>query len=144
MSRETQHSALPYYPALDGLRGLAILLVVVYHNFGFIHYSSFGWLGVDLFFVLSGFLITEILLNTVGKKGFLRNFYARRALRIFPLYYLSLFVFLFLLPALNLFPGSEYYVGNQGWLWAYLQNWLFIFRENESTVTLHHLWSLAA
>ncbi|HEU4470563.1 MAG TPA: acyltransferase family protein, partial [Flavisolibacter sp.] len=56
-----------YYPALDGLRGLASLLVVIYHNFGFInHYLFFGWIGLDIFFVLSGFLITNILLTTVG------------------------------------------------------------------------------
>ncbi len=133
----------PYYPALDGLRGIAILLVVVYHNFGFINYSSFGWLGVDLFFVLSGFLITDILLKTVGQKNFLKNFYGRRALRIFPLYYLALIVFLIILPVTGAFPDHHYYVDNQAWLWTYLQNWLFIFKEGNDTVTLHHLWSLA-
>jgi peptidoglycan/LPS O-acetylase OafA/YrhL len=136
-------STRPYYPALDGLRGIAILLVIVYHNFGFINYSSFGWLGVDLFFVLSGFLITDILLTTVGQKNFLGNFYSRRALRIFPLYFLALLVFLIILPRTGLFPDSDYYVENQAWLWTYLQNWLYIFKGDDSTVTLHHLWSLA-
>jgi peptidoglycan/LPS O-acetylase OafA/YrhL len=132
-----------HYPALDGLRGIAILLVVVYHNFGFINYSSFGWLGVDLFFVLSGFLITDILMNTVGQDGYLKNFYIRRVLRIFPLYYLCLIIFLLILPRFSLLPDSDYYVSNQAWLWTYLQNWLYIFRGNDSTVSLHHLWSLA-
>src|SRR5580765_1086061 len=93
----------PHYPALDGLRGLAILLVVFYHNFGFINYSFFGWIGVDLFFVLSGYLITDILLKTVNEPGYLRNFFARRVLRIFPLYYLSLIVFLLILPQFDIF-----------------------------------------
>jgi hypothetical protein len=73
-----------YYPELDGLRGIAILLVIVFHNFGFINYFSFGWLGVDLFFVLSGFLITDILLRTADQPNYLKNFYIRRALRIAP------------------------------------------------------------
>ncbi len=132
-----------HYPALDGLRGIAILLVVIYHNFGFIEYASFGWLGVDLFFVLSGFLITEILLRTLGKPGFLSNFYARRALRIFPLYFLALIIFLFILPRTGWFPDSDFYVENQEWLWTYLQNWLYIFKGDDQTLTLHHLWSLA-
>ena len=65
----------PHFPALDGLRGLAILLVVLYHNFGFIPQSYFGWLGVDLFFVLSGFLITNILIDEQQNPGFLKKFY---------------------------------------------------------------------
>jgi len=132
-----------YYPALDGLRGLAILLVVVYHNFGFINVFFFGWLGVDLFFVLSGFLITDILLKTVGKKDYLRNFYLRRVLRIFPLYYLSLVIFLVLLPKLNLQFDVQYYVDHQVWLWTYLQNWIYTFQNPGQTNTLNHLWSLA-
>src|SRR3979409_1142111 len=102
-----------YYPVLDGIRGFAILLVVFYHNFGFINYFFFGWLGVDLFFVLSGFLITDILLKTLTNKNYLTNFYMRRILRIFPLYYLSLILFLIILPKLNLRFDVKYYSDNQ-------------------------------
>ena len=84
---------------LDGVRGIAILMVVVYHAFLFSVSPPAGWLsrlaskgfaGVDLFFVLSGFLITGILLNAKGQSGYFRIFYAKRALRIWPLYYLLL------------------------------------------------------
>ena len=132
-----------HYPALDGLRGLAILLVVVYHNFGFINVFFFGWLGVDLFFVLSGFLITDILLKTVGKKGYLKNFYIRRVLRIFPLYYLCLILFLIVLPKTTIQLDVQYYVDHQIWLWTYLQNWIYTFQSPGQTNALNHLWSLA-
>jgi peptidoglycan/LPS O-acetylase OafA/YrhL len=138
------NSARAYYPALDGVRGLAILMVVFFHNFGFANYFYFGWLGVDLFFVLSGFLITEILLKTVGKSNYLKNFFLKRALRIFPLYYTVLIVsifFLSLIPTLG--DNLGYYVDNQIWLWTFLQNWLFIFNEPEKTNFLVHFWSLA-
>ena len=138
-----QHPGRPWYPALDGLRGLAILLVVIYHNFGFINVFFFGWLGVDLFFVLSGFLITDILLKTVGEKNFLRNFYIRRILRIFPLYYLSLVIFLVVLPNLVSRFNVSYYQEHQVWLWTYLQNWLYIFNNPGQSNVLNHLWSLA-
>jgi peptidoglycan/LPS O-acetylase OafA/YrhL len=92
-------------PDLDGLRGVAILLVVLYHltapvwaleRLGYpftqadwcVAFALYGgWAGVDLFFVLSGFLITGILLRAKGRPGYYRNFYLRRALRIMPLYY---------------------------------------------------------
>jgi peptidoglycan/LPS O-acetylase OafA/YrhL len=139
-----QNANRQYYPALDGLRGVAILLVIIYHNFGFINYFFFGWLGVDLFFVLSGFLITDILLKSFGSPNYLRNFYARRVLRIFPVYYLSLILFLVVLPLIpSLHVSLTYYTDNQLWLWTYLQNWLYIFKPTSSSDVLHHLWSLA-
>lgn len=133
----------PHYPALDGLRGLAILFILAYHNFGFINFFHFGWLGVDLFFVLSGFLITDILLRTVGEKNFLKNFYVRRVLRIFPLYYACLLLFLVIVPSLFHPPELVYYADHQVWLWTYLQNWLFVLEDSNNVSTLHHLWSLS-
>ena len=87
-----------YIPELEGLRGLAVLAVVFYHchprlEGTWVHYASlWGWAGVNLFFVLSGFLITSILLEARGKPHYFRNFYGRRALRIWPVYLLVLIV----------------------------------------------------
>ena len=88
-------------PSLDGLRGLAVLLVYIDHYGGGLKSShaavrAFGyvteacWVGVAVFFALSGFLITGSLWDSIGERHWLRNFYARRALRIFPLYYVVL------------------------------------------------------
>lgn len=98
----------PYIPELDGIRAIAVLMVVLMHVFTLDEQSSdalltvapriiagfigHGWLGVDLFFVLSGFLITGILLDTKENPHYLRNFYGRRALRILPLYFLCIAV----------------------------------------------------
>lgn len=85
-----------YIPELQGLRGLAVLGVVFYHSrprlAGTLLYApaEWGWTGVNLFFVLSGFLITSILLDSRGKPHYFRNFYGRRALRIWPVYVLTL------------------------------------------------------
>lgn len=72
-----------YYPALDGLRAIAFLMVFLQHYVSL----PWGWAGVNIFFVLSGFLITGILFDTRDKPHHARNFYIRRTLRIFPLYY---------------------------------------------------------
>jgi len=133
-----------HYPALDGLRGIAILLVVFYHNFGFINQFFFGWLGVDLFFVLSGFLITDILLTSVNSPNYLRNFYMRRILRIFPLYYLCLIIFLIILPLFGLLQKDlKYFSGNQWWIWTFLQNWQYSIHPSADAKIFMHFWSLA-
>jgi peptidoglycan/LPS O-acetylase OafA/YrhL len=92
-------SWLPFrLPELDGLRGLAVLGVLLYHchprleGTWLLRGALWGWAGVNLFFVLSGFLITGILLESRDKPHYFRNFYAHRALRIWPLYVLVIAV----------------------------------------------------
>jgi peptidoglycan/LPS O-acetylase OafA/YrhL len=97
----------PHMPELDSLRGLAILLVLIYHGIApplhaqlssvgnlLVAAAGYGWIGVNLFFVLSGFLITGILLDKRNQPGYFRNFYLRRALRILPALYATLLVLL--------------------------------------------------
>ncbi len=84
-----------HIPELDGLRGVAIAMVLLFHLRGHLPPAwhllvALGWTGVELFFVLSGFLITRILLGSLDRPGYFRNFYIRRSLRIFPIYYLYL------------------------------------------------------
>ncbi|HLL88149.1 MAG TPA: acyltransferase, partial [Tepidisphaeraceae bacterium] len=154
-------AARTHYPALDGLRGLAILLVMVSHYVAppagggrwglvFRRAADAGWVGVDLFFALSGFLITGILLDAKGKPGFFRNFFARRTLRVFPLYYGVLFVVCVLLPALGLLKLGVPL--SQRWLWLYATNLFPLLRSadgagfffpNSWDLQFGHFWSLA-
>lgn len=150
----TGASALPpHLPALDGLRGLAILLVLV-HQLNLLEsppdvialvYSRFsyiGWTGVQLFFVLSGFLITGILLDSQRAKNYYSAFYARRTLRIFPLYFGVLAVAFLVLPAIGAVPAKiAQDQPNQIWLWLYLSNWAAIF--DVGSKAFGHFWSLA-
>jgi peptidoglycan/LPS O-acetylase OafA/YrhL len=122
--------------ALDGLRGIAILLVVVCHfqsNLGIsadgrawplVAIAHAGWMGVDLFFVLSGFLITGILVDARGSDSYFSAFYARRALRILPVYYGFLFAIFVLLPLLHLGAGDNYMLArqHQTWYWLHTTN----------------------
>jgi len=139
-------------PALDGIRGLAILLVLA-HNTTLdlvaptaldrraMLLLDVGWIGVQLFFVLSGFLITRILLETPDSPAYYRDFYMRRVLRIFPLYYAALLFFFVLLPALHAVPHDFHATSGDGWAMAfYVYNWTMPFSDG---APLPHLWSLA-
>jgi peptidoglycan/LPS O-acetylase OafA/YrhL len=143
--------------ALDGIRGFAFLLVLAYHASGmcmvatrnlgehlYYHLAAFGYCGVDLFFVLSGFLITGILVDSRGQNGYFRNFYMRRVLRIFPLFYLALVLFYTLLRPLFLGQVSYDWLSlHQLWFWGYAQNWLFALKPFPNPNLLSPFWSLA-
>ena len=142
---------------LDGLRGLAILLVMGYHfclphakfhgrDAGWLlQLGQVGWMGVDLFFVLSGFLITGILHETRHQPHYFRNFFWRRFLRIWPLYYASLAVLLVVLPAvLPSVPDSlRSMQEKQWWFWLYSANWLFAREGGFNDTSGGYFWSLA-
>lgn len=133
-----------HHPGLDALRGIAVILVVLYH---YVPTFRIGWIGVDLFFVLSGFLITRILLSNREQQGYFKNFYAKRALRIFPLYYLVLILFYAFAPYVfsnkDISSTYRYYVDNQVYYWTFTQNWLFVFKGMPTEPYLSHFWSLA-
>jgi peptidoglycan/LPS O-acetylase OafA/YrhL len=137
-------------PSLDGLRGLAIGGVLASHflniwplaspgDRAFIAAVGLGWSGVDLFFVLSGFLITGILVDTLGAANWWPAFLARRTLRIFPLYYLALAIFWCAGPLAGLI--DTWTLRRWGWwYWSYLGNWAFAARQTIPSLT--HFWSL--
>jgi peptidoglycan/LPS O-acetylase OafA/YrhL len=114
----TEHTAPAnrvYFPALDGIRAAAFLLVFFVHYIGL----PWGWSGVNIFFVLSGFLITGILIDTRDAPHRIRNFYIRRTLRIFPLYY-GIFLLLLLIT-----PLAHWQWTRGWWAWPfYLGNFL--------------------
>jgi peptidoglycan/LPS O-acetylase OafA/YrhL len=132
MTTNSRPGSRPYFPALDGLRAIAALLVMVFHfsqDTGKNGIWIMGRTGVDLFFVLSGFLITTILLIAPAKDWReVRTFYIRRTLRIFPLYYGVLIV--------TALCGSVASL----WFWVYLQN-IPIFFDMPVTGP-GHFWSL--
>lgn len=144
----------PYIPALDGIRALAILLVIP-HNvdvlnapypaaiFPFVIWMHAGWIGVTLFFGLSGFLITGNLLDTHGAANYYGAFIGRRALRILPLYFAVLVAALVVAPLLvNPLPQDlEDTRHNQVFLWTFISNWTAPYGGAVSGFS--HFWSLA-
>jgi peptidoglycan/LPS O-acetylase OafA/YrhL len=95
--------------------------------------------------VLSGFLITRILLNKAEHRDYFRNFYFRRTLRIFPLYYFALVLVFFVSPLLPVISDIDYLIDRQTWFWLYLENWLFAFEgwPDGQNFIVSHFWSLA-
>ena len=142
-----------HLPALDGIRGIGVMLVLVVHFAGygpgastengravpFLNFLAFAF-GIPVFFVLSGFLITGILLEAREKAHYFRNFYARRVLRIFPLYYGVLAILFVVHPAWGRVVGGN---SSPGWLWAYVSNIELARRNRWSFGYLNHFWSLA-
>jgi len=145
-----------HLPVLDGVRGLAILMVLLFH---FVAQTTatnrieaavngvfaYGLLGVDLFFVLSGFLITGILYDSRASAGYFRGFYMRRVLRIFPLYYGVLAVVFFLVPLVPALRGSEIagLRDKQAWAWLYGVNVYLAIQGGWVLSYIEHFWSLA-
>jgi len=142
-----------HVPLLDGVRGLAVLLLLSHQLVLDVlpdagaptsdrlldRLMQPGWIGVQLFFVLSGFLITGVLLDTKGRGGYFRSFYGRRVLRIFPLYYLLLVVLSFVLPRLGHVPPLlQANPRAMPLAWIYLSNWTLTV-----PAPIGHCWSLA-
>jgi peptidoglycan/LPS O-acetylase OafA/YrhL len=146
--------ASDHVPALDGVRGVAVLIVII-HNAGWIAgpseqlvlklfsaIAATGWIGVSLFFALSGFLITGILLESRGHNRFFRSFYLRRTLRIFPLYYAFVAGMVFVAAPLAWSAAWAAEVRAEQWpYWIYVSNWTQAF--NVDVHGMMHLWSLA-
>jgi peptidoglycan/LPS O-acetylase OafA/YrhL len=139
------------------VRGVAILSVLLFHFLtptnpqgavenGLTWLVAYGALGVDLFFILSGFLITGILYDSRADSSYFRNFYMRRVLRIFPLYYGVLAIVFLVIPAIPALRNSEIagLSSHQAWAWLYGVN-IYISIHNSWAVLsyLTHFWSLA-
>jgi peptidoglycan/LPS O-acetylase OafA/YrhL len=145
----------PHWAALDGVRAIAFIAVVIFHTVGFWDIDGLSgalryacrvgrsmWMGVDLFFVLSGFLITGILLNSKAAPNYFARFYVRRSLRIFPLYYLFLCALTVWLFVSTQDTAQITAIGRLSY-WFYLQNvWVAVFSW-DAFRPLNHLWSLA-
>ncbi|MGH7623232.1 MAG: acyltransferase family protein, partial [Gemmatimonadaceae bacterium] len=159
-SPPTRAAARPsriHLPALDGVRTIAIAMVIVYHSVNglpgmtrgqnlFLRLTGQGWMGVDLFFVLSGFLITGILFDVRSERHALRNFYARRVLRIAPVYVVFLLFSLWMASAIGTSSAEEtaQLQHTQLWYWTYSVNILVALHDwSATTFPMGHLWSLA-
>ncbi|HVQ91779.1 MAG TPA: acyltransferase family protein [Mycobacteriales bacterium] len=141
-------SRLRYQPGLDGVRGLAVLAVLLYH--ARISWARGGFLGVDVFFVLSGFLITRLLLAEWRRWGSidLRRFWLRRARRLLPALFLVLLAVALYASVLASAGQLATIRGDALATLGYVANWRFVFAEQsyfaqyDEPSPLRHMWSL--
>jgi peptidoglycan/LPS O-acetylase OafA/YrhL len=135
---------------LDGVRGIAVLVVILHNqrfdfpSLGLPTLFAQGWMGVDLFFALSGFLITGILLDADRSGDYFKNFYARRCLRIWPLYYSALLFMFVVVPLSRPSIAAAVFERSDPW-WSYplyLQNF-FVSQPTSAVGLLAVTWSLA-
>lgn len=138
-SIEIDYTPGKYIQEFDGWRGVGIVFVVLAHYLPKVFIGS--WVFMEMFFVMSGFLITGILLDTKSKPGYYSRFIYRRTVRVFPLYYLSLVILFFLIP--KSWIDLSYYREHQLWYWLYAENWLYAIDGWPDVKALHHFWSLA-
>src|SRR5579884_1110409 len=155
-----------YYPTLDGLRFFAFFLVFLHHafegwsspnpvlNFFLIALEKNGWAGVDLFFVLSGFLITALLVKERQEFGSfsLKNFWIRRSLRIWPLYYLALIMGFFIIPFIHthIFGITPPNINinlilkeQTPFYFTLLGNWAVVLYNYPPFTNIAHLWTIS-
>jgi peptidoglycan/LPS O-acetylase OafA/YrhL len=140
------HNRITYFKSLDSLRTIAVLMVVFLHFLPDANVGQFGigQYGVDVFFTISGFLITTILLHQKysdekrSNTKILKNFYIRRSLRIFPIYFLLLFVLFCLQKSCNIVCWHEHQLK---YFVTYTPNILFFFKGFQGHLT-SHFWSL--
>jgi peptidoglycan/LPS O-acetylase OafA/YrhL len=144
---------MKHIPALDGLRGIAIIMVILYHFIRFEPQGSFqelfkrisemGYMGVDLFFVLSGFLISGILFSIYEKGQGLKQFFVRRVLRIFPAYFFLLILMFYISPLFSTSIPYELSLENSQYFWLYLLNFYIELNGFSAAPYLTHIWSLS-
>jgi peptidoglycan/LPS O-acetylase OafA/YrhL len=150
--------SLKHIPEIDGLRALAIILVIIWHYgnnllqgapWPWAKYAVLltnqTWSGVDLFFVLSGFLITGILLKNLGSSNYFKTFYIRRLYRIFPIYYLMVIIFT-MIKGTGLDIGNYLLENDTIPVWSYflhIQNFFMAAQDSFGSHFLGVSWSLA-
>ena len=142
---ETKQHRKQFFPEIETLRAIAVLMVLVSH---FIpteseYYVPYMWYGVQLFFTISGFLITYILIGNIQsgdltRKKIIKNFFIRRILRLFPIYYLFVIAFFILRNVFSIYIWKNEY---NWYFFTYLQN-MYFFNQGALNSSFSHLWSL--
>lgn len=140
------HLLQQHHKEPDGYRGIALLLVILYHYFDGLKVFRAGWLGVDLLFVLSGFLITARLVEYYAPQKKWTGFWAARALRVLPPLLLLLLLYFFVLPLfapVGIATDIKANAAHKWWYFSFTENWLFVRDGYPAVPHLAFLWTIA-